>query len=110
MVDVLVVGKRTWLADQRVDDMAKVDPLFALPEQSRQTFQVLVLIPQFEVVLMDQHVQLQADILAADRIDVSLDTEDAVRFDRHTRRRESTDSLPRQSLQRFALFPERDDS
>lgn len=37
MVDVLVVGERARFADQGIDHVAKVDPLLALPEQSRQT-------------------------------------------------------------------------
>jgi len=60
--------------------MAKVDPLLALSEQSRQAFQALVPIPEFEMVLMDQHVHFQADVFAADGIGVSLDTQDAIRF------------------------------
>ncbi len=84
MVDVLVVGERARLADQRIDDVAKVDPLLALPEQSRQAFQALVAIPEFEMVLVDQHVHFQPDVFAADRIGVSLDTQDAIRFDPDT--------------------------
>lgn len=66
VVDVFVVGERARLADQRIDDVAKVDPLLALPEQSRQAFQALVAIPEFEMVLVDQHVHFQTDVLAAD--------------------------------------------
>jgi len=106
MVDVFVVGERARLADQRIDDVAKVDPLFALPEQSRQTFQALVAIPKFKMVLVDQHVHFQADVFAADRIGVSLDTQDAIRFDADTHRRESSQTLVRQRFQGFAFFSE----
>jgi hypothetical protein len=88
VVDILIVDKRARLADQGVDHVAKVDPLFALAKQSRQTFQALVLIPEFQMVLVDQHVQLQADVLAVDGIDVLPHTQDAIRFDRHLRGRE----------------------
>jgi hypothetical protein len=108
MVDVLIVDKRARLADQGVDHVAKVDPLFALAKQSRQTFQALVLIPEFQMVLVDQHVQLQADVLAADGIHVSPHMQEAIRFDRHARGRERGDALPRQSRQGFAFFPEGD--
>ncbi|RLE19705.1 MAG: hypothetical protein DRJ50_11900 [Actinobacteria bacterium] len=64
--------------------MAKVDLLLALPGQSRQAFQALAAIPECEMILVDQHVQFQPDVLAADRIGVSLDTQDAIRFDADT--------------------------
>jgi len=73
MVYILIVGKRARLADQGIDHVAKINPLFALAKQPRQTFQALALIPEFEVVLVDQHVQLQADVLAVDGVDVSPD-------------------------------------
>ena len=103
VVDVFVVGERARLADQRIDHVAKVDPLLALPEQSRQAFQALVAIPKFEMVLVDQHVHFQPDVLAADRIGVSLDTQDAIRFDPDTQRRESVQPLVRQRLQGVAF-------
>jgi hypothetical protein len=106
MVDVFVVGERARLADQRIDDVAKVDPLLALPEQSRQAFQALAAVPEFEMVLVDQHVHFQADVFAADRVGVSLDTQDAIRFDPDTHRRESVEPLVRQRLQGFAFFLE----
>jgi len=106
MVDVLVVGEGARLADQRIDHVAKVDPLLALPEQSRQAFQALVAIPEFEMVLVDQHVHFQPDILAADRIGVSLDTQDAIRLDRDTHRRRCAEPLVRQRFQGFAFFSE----
>ncbi len=106
VVDVFVVGERARLADQRIDHVAKVDPLLALPEQSRQAFQALVAIPKFEMVLVDQHVHFQPDVLAADRIGVSLDTQDAIRFDPDTQRRESVQPLVRQRLQGVAFFLE----
>jgi len=84
MVDVLVVGEGARFADQRIDHVAKVDPLLALPEQPRQALQTLVAIPEFEMVLVDEHVHFQADVFAADRIGVSLDTQNAIRFDPDT--------------------------
>ncbi len=86
--------------------MAKVDPLLALPEQSRQAFQTLVPIPEFEMVLVDQHVHFQADVFAAEGIGVSLDTQDAIRFDRDTHRCGGAEPLVRQWFQGFAFFSE----
>ena len=106
VVDVFVVGERARLADQRIDHVAKVDLLLALPEQSRQAFQALAAIPEFEMVLVDQHVHSQPDVLAADRIGVSLDTQDAIRFDADAQRRETAQPLVRQRLQGLAFFLE----
>jgi len=86
--------------------MAKVDPLLALPEQPRQAFQALVPVPEFKMVLVNQHVHFQADVFAADRIAVSLDTQHTIRFDRDTHRRGSAQPLVRQWFQGFTFFSE----
>jgi len=88
--------------------MAKVDLLLASPEQSRQAFQTLVAVPEFEMILVDQHVHFQADVFAADRIGVSLDTQDAIRFDPDTHRRGGAEPLVRQRFQGSAFFSEGD--
>jgi hypothetical protein len=106
MIDVLVVGESARFADQRIDHMAKVDPLLALSEQSRQAFQALVPVPEFKMVLVNQHVHFQADVFAADRIAVSLDTQHTIRFDRDTHRRGSAQPLVRQWFQGFTFFSE----
>jgi len=102
VVDVLVVGERARLADQRINDVAEVDLLLALPKQPRQAFQALVAVPQLEMVLVDQHVHFQTDVFAVDRIGVSLDTQDAIRLDPDTQRRERAQPLVRQRLQGLA--------
>jgi len=106
VVDVLVVGERARLADQRINDVAEVDLLLALPKQPRQAFQALVAVPQLEMVLVDQHVHFQTDVFAVDRIGVSLDTQDAIRLDPDTQRRERAQPLVRQRLQGLAFFSE----
>jgi hypothetical protein len=106
MVHVLVVGKRARLADQRIDHVAKVDLLLALAEQSRQAFQALVAVPEFKMVLVDQHIHFQADVFAADRIGVSLDTKNAIRSDPDSHRREVPQPLVRQRLQGLAFSSE----
>lgn len=106
VVDVLVVGERTRLADQRIDHVAKVDPLFALPEQSRQTLQALATVAEFEVVLVDQHIHFQADVLAAHRVRVAFDTQHAIGFDPDTQRREGVQPLLRQRPQGRAFLSE----
>lgn len=45
VIDVLVVDKRTRLADQRVDHVAEVDVFLAVAELSRHPFAAFILIP-----------------------------------------------------------------
>ncbi|MCP4896322.1 MAG: hypothetical protein GY906_05045 [bacterium] len=66
VVHVLVVDKRSRLAGQRVDHVAKVDRFLTVAKLSGHTLKALSLIPEFEMVLVDTHFQLQADVLAAD--------------------------------------------
>jgi len=106
VVDVFVVGESARFADQRIDHVAKVDPLLTLPEQSRQVFQALVAVPEFEMVLVNQHIHFQSDVFAADRIAVSLDTQDTIRFDRNRHRCGNAESLMRQRFQGFTFFSE----
>ena len=106
MVHVFVVDESARFADQRIDHVAKVDSLLALSKQPRYPFQALVPVPEFEMVLVNQHVHFQADVFAAHRIAVPLDTQHAIRFDRDTHRRESAHPLVRQRFQCLAFFSE----
>lgn len=83
VMDVFVIDKGPRLSHQGVDHMPKVDVLLALPEQPRQAFQTFAVIPELQVVLMDDHIQVQADVLAAHRIQVAFDPEHAIRFHPH---------------------------
>ena len=66
VVHVLVVDKRTGLADQGIDHVTKVDVLLAVAELSRHALHTFVEVPEFQMVLVDTDLQLQSDILAAD--------------------------------------------
>jgi hypothetical protein len=68
VVHVLVVDERTGLAYQRVDHVAKVDVFLAVAEPSRHPFDTFVVVPKFQVVLVDVDLQLQTDVLAAGRL------------------------------------------
>jgi len=107
VVHVLIVDKRPRLPDQRVDHVAKVDRFLALAELSGHTLKALILIPELEMVLVDTHFQLQADVLAADRIDIALDANDTVRPDRHRHGSTSASSAARQWIQGGGFFTER---
>ena len=104
VVHIFVVGKRPWLADQRVDHVTKVDRFFAAAELPRHALDALILIPQFKMVLVNANLQLQADILAAYRIDVLLHANDTVGLDRHRHRSASGASLGREWIQRRGFF------
>ena len=55
VVHVFVVDKRPWLADQRVDHVAKVDVFLAAAELSWQPLDTFVPIPQFKMVLVNAY-------------------------------------------------------
>jgi hypothetical protein len=95
VIDVPVIDKCTRLADKRVDDVAKVDRLLADTELSWHPFDTLVAIPKFQMVLVDTHFQLQTDVLAADRVRVSFDSNHAIRLDGHEHRCTRAASLRR---------------
>jgi len=83
VVHIFVVDKRTRLADQGVDYVAKVDVFLAAAELSRHPFEAFVLVPKLQMVLVNTYFKSQADILAADRVGVSLHTDDAIGLHRH---------------------------
>ncbi len=78
VIHVLVIDERAGLANQRVDHVAKVDGFLAVAELPRHAFDALVLVPKFQMVLVNAHLQSQADVLAAYRVDVSLHANDAI--------------------------------
>ena len=83
MIDVFVIEERPRLSDQGINHMPKVDVLFALTKQPRQAFQALAAIPKLQMVLVNQNIEFQADVLAAHRIQVAFDPQDAIGFDLH---------------------------
>jgi hypothetical protein len=107
VMHILVVHKGARLANQRIDDMPKVDHFLAASEQPGDPLPALVAVPQFQMILVDPHFHLLTDILAADRVHVVLDAHDAIRIhlDRHDRKRRQ--SLRRQRSQHSTFFTER---
>lgn len=106
VVHVLVVHKRARLADQRIDDMAKVDCFLAVSEQPGHPLQALVAVPQFQVILVNMHLHLQTDVLAAHGVRILLDAHDAIRIHLQRHGRERTHPLRRQWAQGGTFFPE----
>ena len=104
VVHVPVVDKRSRLPDQRVDHVAEVDRFLALTELTRHVLDALIPVPEFEVILVNTHFQLQADVFAADRIRIPLDANDAVGLDRHRHGSASRSSLGRQRIQDGRFF------
>jgi len=107
VVDVLVVDERAWLADQRVDHMAKVDCLLAAAELPRQAFDAFAAQPEFQMVLVNADFQAQADVLAADRVHVSFHANDAVGLYRHQDRSTGRTTPRRHGGQRREFLAER---
>jgi len=104
VVHIPVVDKRTRLADQRVDHVAKVDVFLVMAELPRHSLDAFVAIPQFQMVLVNAYFELQTDILAADGIGISLHADDAVGFHRHKDRSAGTAPLRRQRAERRDFF------
>jgi hypothetical protein len=78
---VLVIRKRTGLADQRVDHVPKVDPFLVFAVQSRDSLATAMVVPQLEMILMDMDFQPPSDVGAADGIRVLFDANHAVAGD-----------------------------
>ena len=99
VVHVLIVNEGPGLAHQRVDHVTKVDRFLAAAELSGDALQALVLIPKLQMVLVDTHQQLQADVLAADRIHISLHANDTIGLDRQRNASARALSLRRQGVE-----------
>jgi len=78
VIHIFIVQKGARLANQRIDHMAKVNRFFAVSKRARHPLKTLVSVPQFKVILLNSHLHLQADILAAHGVGVPLDAQDAV--------------------------------
>ena len=83
VIDVLVVEERARLPHKRVDHVAKVDRFPPTAELPWHTLQASIAVPEFKMVLVNTHFQLQADVLAAYRIRISLYPNDTVGLHRH---------------------------
>lgn len=104
VVDILVVEKRARLADQRIDDMAKVDRFLVAAEQSRHAFQTGIAIPQFQMILMDANIHEQANVFAADGVGVAFHSNDTVGLDRDVDGRVRDTTYGRQGLEHLAFL------
>ena len=106
VMHVFVVEEGSWFSHKGINHMTKVDRFFAAPEQPRHPFDTLILVPQFEVVLMNTHLKGQSDVLAVDGIDISFHSNDAVGFHGHRQGRVVDSSLSRQWIQGRNFFTE----
>ena len=93
MVLISVVRKGTRLADQRINDVPKVDRFFVSTIEPGHDFHALAGVPQLNVVLMDPRLQSQVDILAAHRVRIAFDADHAVRLDVQIQARECGHTL-----------------
>jgi hypothetical protein len=107
VIHILVVHERPGLANQRIDDVTEVDRFLAVSEQPGHPLQALVAVPQFEMILVNPYLHLQADILAAHGVRILLDAYDAIRIHPQRDGRERTESPRRQRAQGGDFFTER---
>jgi hypothetical protein len=107
VIHVLVVEERARLPHKRVNHVAKVDRFLPTAELPRHTLEASIPVPEFKVVLVNTHFQVQADVLAAYRIRISLDPNDTVGLHRHQRRSAGASALRRQLTEGGDFFEER---
>jgi hypothetical protein len=106
VIHVLVVEKRARLPYERIDHMTKIDRFLAAAEQPRHALETFIPIPEFKMVLVNTHFQVQANILAVYRIRISLYANDTVGLHRHRRRGAGAQALGRQWTQGGDVFAE----
>jgi hypothetical protein len=80
VMNIFIVQKRPRRTNEPIDHVAEVDGFLAAAEQPRQPFQAPVLMPQFQMILMNVHVEFQADIRTADGVRVAFDPDYTVRL------------------------------
>jgi hypothetical protein len=95
VIHVFVIDKRARLADERVDDVAKVDGFLVGTELSRHSLDAFVSVPELKMILVNADFKLQADILAAYRVGVTLHANDTIGAHRQRNRRACAATLRR---------------
>ena len=84
LLAVAVVGQGAGLADQRVDHVPVIDPLFLPPAQPRQRLHQLLPVPHFQVLHVDAHLDTDADQATVHRVGVVLHVDGAAACHRYT--------------------------
>jgi hypothetical protein len=107
VIDVPVVEERPRLPHQRVNHVAKVDRFLPAAELPWYTLQASMAVPEFKMVLVNTHFQLQADVFAAYGIRISLYMNHTVGLHRHPHRSAGASSLRRQWTEGSDFFEER---
>jgi hypothetical protein len=83
VVAVAVVGKRSWLAYQPVDDVPVVDAVVAPAPQARQALDLPLGIPDFDVVDVQTRLDPFPNQPACHRVGVARDVDGAAGIDPH---------------------------
>lgn len=81
---VAVIGKRPRLADQPVDDVPVVHPMFAATTQPRQHVHLLLAVPHLDPLGILPGLDPLADQAAGHRVDVAFDADEAARLHPHS--------------------------
>lgn len=99
ILTVAIVGERSGLADQPIDDVPIVDAMLAASAQAWQPLQQLLGVPHFNALGVQAGLHPFADQPACHRVDVVLHLDDAARFHAHTQPLARLQSLTRQRPQ-----------
>ncbi|MCS5618666.1 MAG: hypothetical protein NZ808_02310 [Myxococcota bacterium] len=106
VVDILVIDKRAGLADERIDDVPKVDGFLVGTELSRHSLDAFVSVPKLKMILVNTDFEFQADILAADRVRVAFHANDTIGAHCQGNRRARTAPLRRHGGKHFEFLTE----
>jgi hypothetical protein len=103
-VPVAVIGERSRLADQPVDDVPVVDPLLATPTQTRHLVPQLLGVPHLNHLGVQACLHFLADEPAGHRVDVPLHLDNAARFHAHPQPLARLQAVTRQRSQQRHFF------
>jgi hypothetical protein len=100
---VAILGKRSRLADQRVDDVPVLHLVLVPPDQSRQRVHTVVRVPHLDPIGEESGLDRFADEPTVHRVRVAVDVDEAARIDPAWHAKSPVDSLGRQWSQRGSI-------
>src|SRR3954447_22130442 len=104
LLPVLIVGKRSRLSHQPINDVAVVDLVLGTPWQSRHLLQLLASVPNLEVRGINSRLYDLANQPAVDRVVVSFHCNQAARVHSYPNTFGSFIPPLRERLEKFQLF------
>jgi len=98
-----IVGERSGLADQRVDDVPVLNLVLVPPDQSRQRVHTLVRVPHLHAIGEESGFDLLTNEPTVHGVGVAVDVDQAARIDPTRHAKVAVDPLGRQRSQRGSI-------